>query len=68
MGLRPAFSYYRQAGCQEMRDNKNITQNITLLFISISAVIAISVVGDFVNTLSVMYLKAQNYKALQTGK
>ncbi len=35
---------------RNMRDNKNITQNITLLFISISAVIAISVVGDFVNT------------------
>lgn len=33
---------------RNMRDNKNITQNITLLFISISAVIAITVVGDFV--------------------
>lgn len=35
---------------RNMRDNKNIAQNITLLFISISAVIAISVVGDFVTT------------------
>ena len=35
---------------RNMRDNKNITQNITLLFISISAVIAITVVGNFVNT------------------
>lgn len=33
---------------RNMRDNKNISQNITLLFISISAVIAITVVGDFV--------------------
>lgn len=35
---------------RNMKKNKNITQNITLLFISISAVIAISVVGDFVKT------------------
>ena len=35
---------------RNMRDNKNITQNISLLFISISAVIAIMVVGNFVNT------------------
>lgn len=35
---------------RNMRDNKNIAQNITLLFISISAVIAITVVGNFVNT------------------
>ena len=33
---------------RNMKDNKNIIQNITLLFISISAVIAISVVGNFV--------------------
>ncbi len=35
---------------RNMKNNKNITQNITLLFISISAVIAISVVGNFVKT------------------
>lgn len=35
---------------RNMRKNKNVTQNIILLFISISAVIAISVVGDFVKT------------------
>ncbi len=35
---------------RNMRDNKNITQNITLLFISISAVISISVVGSFVTS------------------
>lgn len=35
---------------RNMKNNKNITQNITLLFISISAVIAISVVGGFVKT------------------
>ncbi|MCR1839003.1 ABC transporter permease [Murimonas intestini] len=35
---------------RNMKDNRNITQNITLLFISISAIIAISVVGNFVTT------------------
>ncbi|NMS89402.1 FtsX-like permease family protein [Clostridioides difficile] len=35
---------------RNMKNNKNITQNITLLFISISAVITISVVGSFVKT------------------
>lgn len=35
---------------KNIRNNKNITQNITLLFISISAIIAITVVGNFVNT------------------
>lgn len=35
---------------RNIKNNKNITQNITLLFISISAVIAISVVGSFVKT------------------
>lgn len=33
---------------RNMRDNKNVGQNITLLFISISAIIAITVVGNFV--------------------
>lgn len=35
---------------RNLRDNKNTTQNITLLFISISAVIVITVVGSFVTT------------------
>lgn len=35
---------------RNMRDNKNTVQNITLFFISISAVIAITVVGNFVTT------------------
>lgn len=35
---------------RNMRDNKNTVQSITLLFISISAVIAITVVGNFVTT------------------
>lgn len=35
---------------RNMRDNKNTSQNITLLFISISAMIAITVVGNFVTT------------------
>ncbi len=33
---------------RNMRDNRNISQNITLLFISISAIITISVIGSFV--------------------
>ena len=35
---------------RNMRDNKNTAQNITLLFISISAVTAITVVGNFVTS------------------
>lgn len=35
---------------RNMKQNKSINQNITLLFISLSAVIAISVVGSFVIT------------------
>lgn len=35
---------------RNMQDNKNIAQNITLLFVSISAIIAIRVVGNFVTT------------------
>lgn len=44
------FNNEGRLAARNMHDNKNITQNITLLFISISAVIAISVVGNFVNT------------------
>lgn len=44
------FNNIGRLAARNMRDNKNTTQNITLLFISISAVIAISVVGNFVNT------------------
>ncbi|MEM1483721.1 FtsX-like permease family protein [Oscillospiraceae bacterium PP1C4] len=44
------FGNVGKLAARNIRDNKNITQNITLLFISISAVIAISVVGNFVTT------------------
>lgn len=44
------FNNEGRLAARNMRDNKNITQNITMLFISISAVIAISVVGNFVTT------------------
>ena len=54
MGLEHGYGLiFKNEGrlaARNMRDNKNITQNITLLFISISAVIAISVVGNFVTT------------------
>lgn len=39
-----------QLAALNMRGNKNINQNITLLFISISALVVINVVGSFVNT------------------
>lgn len=42
------FQNEGRLAARNMRDNKNISQNITLLFISISAIIAISVVGNFV--------------------
>lgn len=44
------FQNEGKLAARNMQGNKNITQNITLLFISISAIIAISVVGNFVNT------------------
>ncbi len=44
------FGNEGRLAARNMRDNKSIAQNITLLFISISAVIAISVVGNFVTT------------------
>ncbi len=44
------FGNEGRLAARNMRDNKNTVQNITLLFISISAVIAITVVGNFVTT------------------
>ncbi len=41
------FGNEGRLAARNMRDNKNINQNVTLLFISLSAVIAISVVGSF---------------------
>ena len=42
------FGNEGRLAARNIRGNKSIAQNITLLFISISAVIAIQVVGDFV--------------------
>ena len=54
MGLERLYGLIFNNGgrlaARNMRDNKSVAQNITLLFISISAVIAISVVGNFVTT------------------
>ena len=44
------FKNEGKLAARNIRDNKNMAQNITLLFISISAVIAIQVVGNFVTT------------------
>lgn len=54
MGLERLYGIFLgnegRLAARNMRDNKNVQQNITLLFISISAVIAITVVGNFVTT------------------
>ena len=42
------FGNEGRLAARNMRDNKNTAQNVTLLFISISAIIAITVVGNFV--------------------
>ena len=44
------FGNEGKIAARNIRNNKNITQSITLLFISISSIIAISVVGDFVTS------------------
>lgn len=44
------FNNEGRLAARNIRNNRNISQNITLLFISISAIIAISVVGNFVTT------------------
>lgn len=44
------FGNEGRLAARNMRKNKNVNQNITLIYISLSAVIAISVVGSFVNT------------------
>lgn len=43
------FGNVGKLAARNLRGNKNINQNATLLFISISAIIVISVVGSFVN-------------------
>lgn len=53
---------------RNMRDNKNFTQNITLLFISISAVIAITVVGDFVTTYITDVFKGAQLEGFADGE
>lgn len=57
-GIATAFEHFYGAifgnvgrlAARNMKNNKNVAQNIILLFISISAVIAISVVGNFVTS------------------
>ena len=43
------FGNIGRLAARNLRGNKNTSQNVTLLFISISAMIVISVVGSFVN-------------------
>lgn len=58
MGLERLYSIFLgnegRLAARNMRENKNIVQNITLLFISISAVIAITVVGAFLQPMHSM--------------
>ncbi|BAK98867.1 hypothetical protein OBV_16690 [Oscillibacter valericigenes Sjm18-20] len=44
------FGNEGRLAARNMKQNKNASQNITLLFISLSAVIAISVIGNFVSS------------------
>lgn len=44
------FGNEGRLSARNMKDNKSVTQNLTLLFISISAIIVISVVSHFVTT------------------
>lgn len=53
---------------RNMQENKSVTQNITLLFISISAVIAISVVGSFVTTYISDVFKGAELQGFADGK
>lgn len=61
------FKNEGRLAARNMRDNKNITQNITLLFISISAVIAISVVGNFVTTYITDLFKGAELEGFADG-
>lgn len=58
MGLERLYGIFLgnegRLAARNMQDNKNIAQNITLLFISISAVIAITVVGAFLQPMHSM--------------
>ncbi|AXU64679.1 ABC transporter permease [Clostridioides difficile] len=53
---------------RNMKNNKNIIQNITLLFISISAVIAISVVGNFIKTYITDVFRDAELQGFADGK
>ena len=52
---------------RNMKGNKNTAQNITLLFISISAVIAITVVGDFVTTYVIYVFHVEELDGFADG-
>lgn len=52
---------------RNMRGNKNIMQNITLLFISISAIISISVVGNFVHSYIVDVFQGAKLQGFANG-
>lgn len=62
------FKNEGRLAARNMRDNKNISQNITLLFISISAVIAISVVGNFVTTYICDVFKGAELQGFADGQ
>lgn len=72
MGLERLYGRFfgneGRLAARNMRDNKNVQQNITLLFISISAVIAITVVGSFVTTYVSDVFKGAELEGFADGK
>ncbi|WP_195984128.1 FtsX-like permease family protein [Clostridium sp. D33t1_170424_F3] len=72
MGLERLYGIFwgneGRLAARNMRDNKNVQQNITLLFISISAVIAITTVGSFVTTYVSDVFKGAELQGFADGK
>ena len=62
------FKNEGKLAARNLRDNKSIVQNITLLFISISAVIVISVIGNFVTDYITGVFQGAQLQGFAEGK
>lgn len=62
------FKNEGKLAARNLRDNKSIVQNITLLFISISAVIVISVIGNFVTNYITGVFQGSQLQGFAEGK
>lgn len=62
------FKNEGKLAARNLRDNKSIVQNITLLFISISAVIVISVIGNFVTDYITGVFEGSQLQGFAEGK